>query len=436
MWVVDQLIPGNPVDNLPMAYRLRGELDVAALEKTFNKIIERHEIWRTTFHVSDGDGVQEIHPECKIEIQITELDQLAAGDREAAASSLASQEGARPFDLRKLPLVRVSLFKLDPCDHVLLINLHHIVGDGLSMNVIFDEVDAIYRAFASGAEPQVPELTAQYADFAVWQRGDLSKAREFSQTEFWRRELAGHLPLLDIPTDKPRPRRRTFSGSIVHFPVPEPLVKALTSVANTEKCTFFTIVLAAYQVLLLRYSKGDEIVIGTPVVTRPLPETERMIGNFLNIIALRGDLSGNPPFVEVLRRTKETTLNALSNKDLPFETVVSNLKFRRDPSRNPVFQAMIQILPAVRPRIGGLGVDSFPFEVMFGQIDLILHLYEDLDGSFLGQIQYCTDLFERSTIERLSRDFIHLLREIVEDPTRKLLEPASTSPVLPNEAHS
>jgi amino acid adenylation domain-containing protein len=422
MWLIEQMAPGNPAYHIPVAYRIAGDLDVRALEASFNKIIERHEVWRTTFREYEGDAVQEIHPECRIQISLTDLRHLPIDERAPAAGALASQEAVKPFDLGRLPLIRVSLFKLDPNDHVLLVNLHHIVGDGLSLNLMFDELDAIYRAESSGAAPRLPELTVQYAAFAVWQRENPAKASHSDQLDYWQQQLKGDLPLLEFPADKPRPVLQSFIGSNVDFSVPKLLVQALTAVGTQEGCTFFVAILAAFQVILLRYSKAEDILIGTPVTNRTLPEIDRLIGNFLNILALRCDLSGNPTFIELLRRSRETTLNALSNKDLPFEMVVKSLKSHRDPSRSPVFQVLLQILPAVRARIGDLSVSSFDIELQFAQFDLALNLYEEPDGGFRGRFQYCTDLFAAETMERLSLNFVQLLNEIGRDPLQHILD--------------
>ncbi len=422
MWVIDQMNPGNPGYNLPIAYRLRGELNIRALEDSFNLIIERHEVWRTTFREFEGDAVQDVHPECRINICVIALDHLPAEEREAQARTLAAEEAVKPFDLRRLPLVRVTLYKLAQDDHVLLLNVHHIVGDGLSLNLMFGELDAIYGAAISGTLPHLPELPVQYADFATWQSQDHASARLAPQVDFWLRQLEGELPVLEITADRPRPARQSFIGSSVDLVIPQPLVQALTAIATQQHATFFVAVLAAFQVLLQRYSKAEEIIIGTPVTNKSLPEVERLIGNFINVIALRCDLSGNPTFLELLERSKVTALNALSNKDVPFETLVQRLKFHRDPSRNPVFQASLQVLPVIDSRLGELSVVPFEFEQRSTQVDIALNLYEQASGAFTGLFQYCSELFTTGTMERLSLNLIEVLHEIVRDPTRKISE--------------
>ncbi len=422
MWIIDQMIPGNPAYNIPVAYSIRGELDVRALEESFNEIIRRHESWRTTFRESDGNPVQEIHPECRMQISITDLCHLPVAIRESAARELTAEEAIRPFDLHSLPLIRVSLFTLREDEHVLLVNVHHIVADGMSLNLMFHELDAAYRAALSGTAPNLPRLDAQCADFAVWQSGQFSDQENARQLEFWLRELEGELPSLQLAPDQPRPLRQSFDGSTVSFAISRALTQALNALGAQERCTFFTTIAAAFQVLIMRYSRAEEILIGTPVASRPRPEFENLIGNFLNMVAIRGRLSGNPTFIELLRKNRETILQALSHKDVPFETVVKALKSHRDPSRNPVFQVLLQVLPLVGARIGDLSVSRFDFEMRFAQVDLALHLFEEADGGYFGQLQFCTALFARTSMERLSRNFVHLLGEIVKDSQQKIFE--------------
>lgn len=422
MWVIDQMTPGNPAYNVAVAYRIGGNLNVSALEEGFNKIIERHIAWRTTFRENGSDAIQEIHPACAIQIRVTSLEHLPHDEREVKARALAAAEAVQPFDLRRLPLIRVSLFKLAPEDHVLLITFHHIVGDGISLNLVFDELDALYRAASAGTQARLPDVPVQYADFAAWQRAELSKEQYAAQFEYWQRQLSGDLPVLEIPTDRKRPARQSFNGSNIDFNIPKPLAQALTQLATKEKTTFFVAALTAYQILLARYSKAEELVVGMPIANRPLQELERVIGNFINVVALRCDVSGNPTVTELVRRSRETALNALSNKDIPFEMAVQRLQLQRDPSRNPVFQALLQVLPPVRMRLGDLSLSRFDFELRFSQVDLTLHFYEETDGGYHGQIQYCTDLYTAGTVERLARNLVQLLGEIARDPDRSIWE--------------
>jgi amino acid adenylation domain-containing protein len=418
MWVIDQMTPGNPAYNLPNGYRLRGPLDVTALERSFNAIIQRHEALRTTFAVQDGEPVQRIHPALRITIGVTALDRLTAEEREARLQALASEESVRPFDLSRLPLIRVSLFRLGDADHVLIINLHHIVADGLSVGVLLGELNECYRAFTEGGDAQLPELAVQYGDFAHWQRQALADEAAYAkQIEFWQAQLGGTLPVLQLPEDKRRPAVQSFNGSNVFFEIPPALAQELKGLGAREGCTFFMTVLAAFQVLLQRYSDADDIVIGTPVAARTSHDAEPLIGNFLNMVALRCDLSGNPTFIEVLQRTRDKVLDAFSNGDLPFEAVTKHLAFHRDPSRNPIFQVVLQVLPTTPPSLGGLEVSTFDFDLKFAQFDLSLQLYGD-KGGYRGRFEYCADLFDAQTIRRLCGHFGTLLKGIARQAER------------------
>ncbi len=426
MWVIDQITPGNPAYNLPNGYRLRGPLDVPALERSVNEIIKRHEILRTTFTVKDGEPLQRIHPHLDIRMKVTALDHLSGADREARLQALASEESVKPFDLSRLPLLRLSVYALGRNDHVLIINFYHIVADGLSISLFLDELDTFYRAFTRGTEPRPSELAVQYADFALWQRqalvNDGTCAR---QIEFWRRTLGDALPTLEVPADRPRPALQSFAGSNVFFDIPAAVAADLRILGVREGCTFFMTVLAAFQVLLQRYSGADDFVVGTPVGARTPRELEPLIGNFLNMAALRCDLSGDPTFIEVLHRARNTTLDAFSNSDLPFEELLTHLKFERDPSRNPIFQVLLQVLTSATPKLGDLAVSSFHFDLGIAQFDLALHLYQEGE-SYVGRFEYCTDLFHADTIERLAANFGQLLRAVVHDPAQRL----STIPLL------
>jgi amino acid adenylation domain-containing protein len=419
MWVIDQMMPGNPAYNLPVGYRIKGNLNVHALEESFNAVIQRHEILRTTFSVQDGEPAQVIHPECRITIASTDLDRFPEGEREARVHELASEESIRPFDLSRLPLVHVSLFKLGGTEHVLVINIHHILADGLSVGLMWDELDVFYRAFTAGGDLRPPALTVQYGDFALWQSQHTTSDVFAGQFDFWRKQLHGKLPVLELPRDRSRPALQSFNGSNVFFNIPGTLAQDLKSLGAREGCTFFITLLAAFQVLLQRYSGAEDIIIGTPVAVRNAREVERLIGNFLNMTALRCDLSGDPTFVDLLQRSRNTTLDAFSNGDLPFESMIEHLRFERDPSRNPIFQVGLQLLSASEPKIGDLEVGGFRFDLKFAQFDLTLHLYEETEG-YSGRFEYCSDLFEAQTIRRLSGNFLTLLEEIIRDPGRRI----------------
>jgi amino acid adenylation domain-containing protein len=420
MWVIDQITPGNPAYNMPYGYRLQGALDVAALEASVNEVIKRHEVLRTTFALSGGEPLEFIHAALTIKIRVTELDHLPAAERERRLQAMGSEESAKSFDLSRLPLIRVSLFKLGQAEHVLILNLHHIVADGLSIGLLMNELDTFYRSFTDGGDPCLPELAVQYGDFALWQRRAVTNQGAYAQQiEFWRTQLGGRLPVLELPADKPRPALQSFKGSNVFFFIPAALAQRVKSLGEREGCTFFMIMAAAFQVLLHRYSGADDIVIGTPVATRTPEEVGPLIGLVLNMAALRCDLSGDPTFNELLRRTREMTLDTFSNSEVPFEVMLNHLQFERDPSRNPVFQVVLQVLANTIPRLGALEISSFHFDLKFAQFDLTLHLYEEA-GDYQGRFEYCSDLFEAETIRRLCEHFKTILEAIVREPDQSI----------------
>ncbi len=361
MWVIDQMTPGNPAYNLPVGFRIMGPLDATALEKGFNEIIRRHEALRTTFAMSDGEPLQVIHPEIRIKISVTKLDHLTREERENRLQSLASEESLRSFNLTQPPLIRVSLYVLGETEHVLIVNAHHIVVDGFSLGLMWDELNTLYQAFTGSTAPSSSDLAVQYADFAVWQRQAIARGSYASQVEFWRTQLEGKLPVLEVPCDKPRPEFQSFRGSNVFFDIPKTLAEELAALGARQGCTFFMTVLAAFRVLLQRYSSAEDIIVGTPIARR------------------------------------------------------------RDPRRNPIFQVILQVMPAKELKLGELTVGPYHFDLKSAQFDLSLHLYEDA-GGYSARFEYCTDLFHADTIERLSQNFVHLLAGIVRDPEQRLSE--------------
>jgi hypothetical protein len=297
MWVIDQMQPGTPAYNLPVAYRIRGHLDVKALENSFNEVIKRHEILRTIFTIKDNEPVQIIHPELGIKINNISLEKIPKNEREIQVQKLASEEAIKSFDLSKLPLIRVSLYKLEEQEHVLVITFHHIVADGWSIGLIFNELDTLYRGFTTGSATSLPELQIQYADYALWQRQRLLESSYQDQFAYWQNQLKGTLPILELPSDKPRPAVQSFIGSNEFFFIPKSLTRELHSLALKGGCTLFMNFLAAFQVLLHRYSGLEDIIVGTPIANRSRSEIEQLIGNFINMIALRVDLSFNTTFI-------------------------------------------------------------------------------------------------------------------------------------------
>ncbi len=419
IWAADRKSPGNPSHNLPVGFRIKGDLDVGTLEDSFNAIVERHEVLRTAFTVIAGEPLQIIHAECRIKIAVVDFTHLPASESEIRLRKLASKESIEPFDLSRLPLIRVSLFKLRINDHVLIINLHHIIADGLSFVPLLDELDAFYKAFKHRGAADLPELPVQYADFACWQRRELQENPFPEQAEYWRAQMSGRLRPLALPYDRARPAVRSFNGANAHFAISRYLVEKLNALDAEGGGSFFSIALALFQILLHRYSGSQDMLILTPISIRTREELGPLIGNFLNLVPLRCDVSSDPSFTELLRRSRETTFNALSNRDLPFDRIVDGINIDRDSGRDPIFQSLLQVLPVGRARLADLEIENFQIDYAFSQFDLSLHLYEEVEG-YRGRFEYSTDIFYADTVEELASAFMRLLETVVADPDRPI----------------
>lgn len=428
VWLVDQLTPGNPAYNLPRGLRLRGPLDQAALASAFDLVIRRHEILRTTFVAEGGGPRQLIHPDLAIRIAVTSLEHVPMEERERELEALATQESLRPFDLSCLPLVRVTLFRLGTEEHVLVVNVHHIVVDGLSLDLLLDEVGAAYRAYTSGAEPALPALPLQYGDFAQWEREQWADdAAHATEIEYWRTTLAGPLPVLELPTDRPRPPVESWRGSNLFFRLPPEVGSGVRMLARRERCTGFMVLLAAFEVLLSRHAETADLVIGTPLGARPREELQPLIGNFLTMVGLRCSLSGRPTFLDLLHRGRDATLEALMNA-VPLTIVMRQLAIERVAGRNPVFQVLIEMLRTPATQLGDLDVTPFDFDLGFAQFDLSLHIHDEGEG-YLARLEYNTDLFDRATVARIAAAFLEVVRHAVTHPE----QPADDIPILPEE---
>ncbi|RMF36691.1 MAG: non-ribosomal peptide synthetase, partial [Chloroflexi bacterium] len=340
LWFLDQLAPNTPLYNIPDAIRLRGPLDVAVLERSLNEIVRRHESLRTTFRATDGKPVQVIAPTLKLPLPLVDLSGLPKAAREAEVQRLATEEAQRPFDLSRGPLLRVTLLRLGDEEHVALLTMHHIISDGWSMRVLVQELAALYDAFSHGRPSPLPDLPIQYADFALWQREWLQGEVLEEQLAYWKQQLSGSPPVLELPTDRPRPPVQSFRGAHRPFMLPRPLSQAIKALCRREGVTPFMLLLAAFQTLLHRYTGQDDISVGTPIANRNRAEIEGLIGYFANTLVLRTDLSGDPPFRELLKRVREVALGAYAHQDLPFEMLVDALQPERDLSHTPLFQVM------------------------------------------------------------------------------------------------
>ncbi|MBD0373583.1 MAG: amino acid adenylation domain-containing protein, partial [Pyrinomonadaceae bacterium] len=418
LWFLDQLAPGRPVYNLPGAVRFKGRLGVRALEESLNEIVRRHEILRTNFQVIDGQPAQVVAAEASHRtLPLIDLRDLPPEKREAEAQRLSVKEGRRPFNLAHDALLRSKLLRLAEDEHLLLLNSHHIVSDGWSLGVFLRELVALYEAFSNGRPSPLPELSIQYGDFAVWQRESLSDDLLKHDLDYWKQQLGGELPLLELPFDHPRPPVQTAHGARQEIFLDKSVTSALKALGQRTEATLFTVLLAALKVLLYRYAGQTDIIIGTPVAGRNQTETENLIGLFVNTLVLRTELSSNPDFIEVLRRVREVTLAAYEHQDVPFEKLVEELQPERDLSRMPLFQVMFAFQNAPLPSLELSDVSLELLEVDLGtaKFDLTLNLSETSD-SLNGYFEYNTDLFEAETISRLSEHFQTLLQSIIADP--------------------
>ncbi|HYO62151.1 MAG TPA: condensation domain-containing protein, partial [Pyrinomonadaceae bacterium] len=386
------------------------------------EIVRRHEVLRTTFALIEGEPVQVVHEARPVSLTVADLRHLPEAEREAEAVRLVKEEAALPFDLSAGPLVRASLVRLSEQEHVCLLTMHHIVSDGWSMGVLIKEVAALYAAYAKGEESPLPELTVQYADFAVWQRNWLRGEVLDNQLTYWKRQLAGAPAALELPADRPRPRQTSFRGGKYFVVFPESLSARLKELSNREGVTLYMTLLAAFQTLLRYYTRRDDIVVGTDVANRNRAETEDLIGFFVNQLVLRTDLSGNPAFRELLGRVRETTLGAYAHQDLPFDHLVEALGYERGSNHAPLFQVKLalQNAPEGELEMSGLALGEFEFERgSAAKLDLTLLLSDGANG--LGaHFDYNADLFDRATVGRFARLFESLLDAAASEPGASL----------------
>jgi alpha-ketoglutarate-dependent taurine dioxygenase len=422
LWLIDQLEPGNVAYNIPVAVRLRGPLSVAALGRALNEVVRRHEALRTTFAVEGGEPVQIIHPPAELALEVDDLSALDEAERDAAVRRLSEAEALRPFDLARGPLLRARLLRLGRREHVTLLTMHHIVSDGWSAGVLLGELAALYGAFAAGRPSPLEPLPVQYADFAIWQRRYLTGEALERQLDYWTRQLRG-VATLDFPTDRPRPPRPTGRGANQTILLPEALCESLRVLARREGVTLFMVLLAGFQTLMRLSTGQEDIVVGADIANRTRAETERLIGFFVNMLALRTDFSGRPTFSEVLRRVQRVTLDAYAHQDLPFEKLVAALQTGRDMSRFPVFQTVLvlQNAPAGAARLSELEMSPLSQGRHTVKFDLILFMTEE-GRRLRGNLDYSTDLFDARTMALFLRRFEHVLRQAVARPEARVEE--------------
>ncbi|HZF12136.1 MAG TPA: amino acid adenylation domain-containing protein [Thermoanaerobaculia bacterium] len=423
LWFIDQLEPGSPLYNIPVVLRAEGPLDSAALARTLGEIVRRHEALRTSFATLEGSPVQVIQPAAPFVLTVVDLSGLAESAREALALTLGGREARRPFELTRVPLLRGVLLRLAVGDHLAVLTMHHIASDGWSMGVLVRELTALYAAFTAGRPSPLPELPVQYADFTVWQRSWLQGEVLESKISFWRRQLAGLPPRLELPTDRPRPAVQTFHGASWPVGLPAELTRQAQALGRRFGTTLFMVLLTGFEVLLARYSGQEDLAVGSPTAGRTHREIEDLIGFFVNTLVLRGELTGEPSFRELLGRAREAALAAHAHQDLPFERLVEALAPERSLAHAPLFQVMLvlQNAPFESLEIENLRLRPLSGSGSTAKFDLTLSL-EERDGSLAGTAEYATDLFDPTTIRRLLVGFERLLAGAVTDPDRSLAD--------------
>ncbi|MBD2298129.1 non-ribosomal peptide synthetase [Nostoc sp. FACHB-190] len=438
LWFMEQLTKVSHILDFPTTLSLKGSLNLAALEKTLNEIVRRHEVLRTTFTSVKGQPIQIIHSHWQLPLPIVDLQDLPNAECEVEIQRLIHNEASFAFNLTTGPLLRCLLLKLSQEEHILLFTIHHIVTDGWSMGVIVRELVALYAAFSQNqysvqdaTQTPLPELPFQYVDFAVWQRHYLQGEVLENLLTYWKQKLSGKLPVLQLPTDYPRPPIQTFSGKRKSFFLSQDLTEALKTLSRDHDVTLFMTLLAGFNLLLYRYSGQDDILVGSPIANRNQDDLERLIGFFVNTLVLRTDFSGNPSFPELLRRIREITLEAYAHQDIPFEFLVQELQPQRNLSYTPLFQVMFVLHNAPIPALEMPGLSVTPLEadnhrqVMF---DLVLHMTE-VEGGIVGSFDYNIDLFTEDTICRMVGHLQTLLAGIVANPQQRLSElPLLTEP--------
>jgi len=423
LWFLNQWEPDNPFYNESIAVRLKGLLNISALEQSLNEIVRRHEALRTNFICVEGEPTQAIAPYLPLSLTVVDLQEIPECKREAKALQLVSEAISCPFNLAQGSLLRATLVKLSKTDHVILLTIHHIICDGWSMAVLIREIAALYTAFCSGKPSPLAELPIQYADFGVWQRQCLSGDSLQSHLSYWLKQLSNYPPLLQLPTNRPRPAIQGFRGATQLFSLSPDLTKALKVLSQQAGTTLFMTLLAAFKTLLYRYSGQEDILVGSAIANRNRTELEGLIGLFANTLVLRTNFKDNLSFRELLYQVRECTLSAYTHQDLPFEYLVEKLQPERNPSYNPLFQVMfvLQNSPTEKLKLPGLNLSFLKLENQTAKFDLSLSMADNEFG-LEGELEYNIDLFDADTTYRMVEHFRILLTGIINNPEQRLCD--------------
>ena len=423
LWFLHQIDPANTAYNLPFAVRLTGILDLAVLELSFSEIVRRHEVLRTQFITIEGKPSQVIIPPQPLLLSVMNLETIPGVKQESEVQRLLHDLAQQPFDLSQDSLMRIRVLRLNTAEHVVCLTLHHIIADGWSIGILIQELVTLYQAFAAQQPSPLPELPIQYVDFAHWQRQYLSGEVLERQLDYWKQQLAGIPPLLELPADRPRPPERTFQGGTIPMELNADLMKQLKSLSQQSGTTLFMTLLAAFSALLSRYSGQEDIVVGSPIANRNRGEIESLIGFFVNTLVLRVQLQDNPSFEEVLKQVRQVSLDAYTHQDMPFEQLVEALRPERNLTNSPLFQVMfvLQNAPMGELELPGVNLTPIEGESVIAKFDLTLFLGETAAG-LKGRWEYNSDLFEAATIERMSQHFQNLLEAIVANPQLRVAQ--------------
>ncbi|KAB8332532.1 amino acid adenylation domain-containing protein [Scytonema tolypothrichoides VB-61278] len=423
LWFLAQLEPDSAAYNVVDAMQLQGNLNVDVLQQSLDAIATHHEVLRTNFIVEDGNPVQVIREPQSVELKVISLMDCPETERATVVQKLLQHEAQRPFNLSSDLMLRACLLEISPQEHILQLTIHHIATDGWSMSILFEQLATLYQAFLEGKPNPLPEQPIQYADYAVWQRQWLCGEVVENQLNYWKQQLAGATPVLELPTDKPRPPVQTRRGAKQSFVLPKNLSASLSALSRQEGVTLFMTLLAAFQTLLYRYSGQQDILVGSPTAGRNREEIEGLIGFFVNTLVLRTDLSGNPKFRELLQRVRSHAMSAYANQDLPFDKLVEELQPERSLSYHPLFQVMfvLQNVPTQTLELPGVSISTIEVDNSASQFDITLSI-EETEQGLRGLWEYSTDLFDADTITRMSGHFQTLLEEVTANPQQHVNE--------------
>ena len=426
IWLIDHFDPGNVAYNIPEAFLFPASLELETLQKSVDLLIARHEILRTSFHEGDGDLYQEIAAATHTKIGFTDLRSFPEAEVISKCRALIREHSQQPFDLRRAPLVRFHVFRGTPERDVLLINIHHIIADLQALFILREELMTCYKAFVAKMTPELPEPSLQFADYAVWADQQLREGMMDRQVRYWREKLAGLPPFLELPISAEYPEQRSALGSKVAIVVPAPVRGSLTRIGRECGATPFMTFLAAFAVLLGRFSGQYDFCIGSPVTQRTRVETQRMIGLFMNLVAFRIQMDPQQSFRDILQQVRATALEAYEHRDVPFQTLVRALRFNRRSPRSAIFQVMFGFEPAMAADPSFWQFDSDPGTARY---DLSLLLNESTDGNIYGYLEYRTDIFKDAEIAALSGRFLSLLQELADNPDRPGISKPSANDV-------